>query len=121
MRGRALEELIVANGMNVLNVPSESFTFSGPNGDIDVTLVNDACVGCRFEWELRPVLRPVDSTILFFPRNDFVEERNQGSTCIWNVNRFFLGINITRRRTQPNPRVLPLNFNKSNSENGQSR
>jgi len=45
MRGRALGEWIVANGMNVLNVPSESFTFSGPNGesDIDVTLVNDAC------------------------------------------------------------------------------
>lgn len=46
MRGRALGEWIIANGMNV---PSESFTFSGPNSesDIDVSLVNDGCVGCQ--------------------------------------------------------------------------
>ncbi|KMQ89014.1 reverse [Lasius niger] len=55
LRGRVLEEWIVANGMNVLNEPSDFYTFSGPNGesDIDVTLVNDACVGCRFEWDIK--------------------------------------------------------------------
>lgn len=54
MRGRMFEDWIVANGI-VLNEPSECYTFSGANGesDIDVTLVNDANVGCRFEWEVK--------------------------------------------------------------------
>lgn len=56
MRGRVLEEWITVNGINVLNEPCESYTFSGPNGesDIDVTLVNDACVEYQFEWEVKP-------------------------------------------------------------------
>lgn len=44
VRGRLLEEWIVANGMIVLNEPSEWYTFSGANGesDIDITLVKNA-------------------------------------------------------------------------------
>lgn len=35
MRGRILEEWIFANGMTVLNKPSENYTFSGPNEESD--------------------------------------------------------------------------------------
>lgn len=52
---RLLEKWIVANGMIVLNEPSEWFTFTGPNGqsDIDVTLTKGINVGCRYEWEIK--------------------------------------------------------------------
>lgn len=55
LRGEVLEEWIVVNDMVVLNEPSEFYTFSGPNGesDIDVTLVNEACMDCLFEWEVK--------------------------------------------------------------------
>lgn len=48
MRGRLLEEWVIAKGMNVLNKPSDHNTFSGPNAEsnIDVTLVNDVYEGC---------------------------------------------------------------------------
>lgn len=55
LRGRLLEEWIVVNGMNVLNEPSEWYTFSGPNGqsDTDVTLVKGMNARCRYEWEVK--------------------------------------------------------------------
>ena len=42
MRGRILEEWVIANGMIVLNETSESYTFSGTRveSDVDVPLVN---------------------------------------------------------------------------------
>lgn len=54
MRGRVLEDWVVANDMIVLNEPCERYTFSGPNGesDIDVTLVNGTGAGCRYEWSV---------------------------------------------------------------------
>ncbi|CAK9827524.1 Retrovirus-related Pol polyprotein from type-1 retrotransposable element R1 (Fragment) [Anthophora retusa] len=55
MRGRILEEWILANGMIVLNEPSECYTFESMVGqsDIDVTLVNESCAGCRIEWDVK--------------------------------------------------------------------
>ena len=55
LRGKLLEEWIVANGMVVLNEPSECYTFSCTTGqsDIDVTLVSGEIAGCHFEWDVK--------------------------------------------------------------------
>ena len=47
MRGRILEEWVIANGMIVLNESSESYTFSGMRGesDVDVPLMNGNFLG----------------------------------------------------------------------------
>ena len=54
MRGRILEEWVIANGMIVLNEPSESYTFSGMRGesDVDVPLMNGNMAGCLFKWRV---------------------------------------------------------------------
>ena len=54
MRGRILEEWVIANGMIVLNEPSEFYTFSGVRGesDVDVTLMCGNMPGCRFKWQM---------------------------------------------------------------------
>lgn len=54
VRGRVLEEWIIANDMTVLNEPCVRYTFSGPNGesDIDVTLVSGIGAGCCYEWSV---------------------------------------------------------------------
>ena len=51
MRGRILEECVIANGMIVFNEPSESYTFSGMRGesDVDVPLMNGNMAGCLFK------------------------------------------------------------------------
>ena len=51
MRGRVLEVWVIANGMIVLNEPSESYTFSGMRGesDVDVPLMNGNMPGCLFK------------------------------------------------------------------------
>lgn len=53
---RALEEWIMHGDMNVLNRPSEWFTFCGPRGtsDIDVTVANRACDCMDFRWNVIP-------------------------------------------------------------------
>ena len=57
MRGRILEEWVIANGMIVLNEP-EFYTFSfilhGVRGesDVDVTLMCGNMAECRFKWQV---------------------------------------------------------------------
>lgn len=55
-RSVAMEEWIVGAEMEVLNEPSEWFTFSGPRGesDIDVTLVNNVDGALDFKWRIEP-------------------------------------------------------------------
>ena len=45
---------MIANGMVVLNEPSEFYTFSGARGqsDVDVTLMCGNMAGCRFKWRV---------------------------------------------------------------------
>ena len=54
MRGRILEEWVIANGMIVLNEPSETYTFSGMRveSDVDVPLMNGNMAGCLFKWRV---------------------------------------------------------------------
>lgn len=56
VNGRLLEEWVLEKNMNVLNEPSEWYTFSGPNGssDIDVTLTNEAGLRFDYEWSVCP-------------------------------------------------------------------
>ena len=51
-RGCLLEECLIGMDMNVLNEPSELYTFSGARGesDIDVTVVTKECERYEFEW-----------------------------------------------------------------------
>lgn len=55
MRGRILEEWLVATGITLLNEPSEFYTFSEVRGqsDVDVTLVQGNMAGCLYKWEVK--------------------------------------------------------------------
>lgn len=83
-RGRILEEWIVVNEMIVLNEPSEYFTFSGSNGesDIDVTLVNEECSRCRFEWNVKCNWGISDHNTLLICMIYNVENRNDDATIM---------------------------------------
>lgn len=54
-RGEMIEEWVIGSEMNVLNEPSECYTFAGVHGqsDIDVTLANDEWARCEFEWDVK--------------------------------------------------------------------
>ena len=51
MRGRILEEWVIANEMIVLNEPSESYNYSGMRGesDVDVPSMNGNMARCLFK------------------------------------------------------------------------
>lgn len=54
-RGQLMNESMIANGVSVVNEPSELFTFCGPKGssDIDVTAVNGPAMKAYiFRWGL---------------------------------------------------------------------
>ncbi|MGZ7314095.1 hypothetical protein ACXWRI_09565, partial [Streptococcus pyogenes] len=55
-RGEMLSEWVLCNSVDVLNEPSEWYTFDGPGGksDIDVTLANTAASSVfNFVWCVR--------------------------------------------------------------------
>lgn len=56
VRGEILEEFLLGAGLDVLNQPSEWFTFVGANGssDIDITVVNDGFGRYRPVWAVLP-------------------------------------------------------------------
>ncbi|KAH8323026.1 hypothetical protein KR074_008687, partial [Drosophila pseudoananassae] len=54
-RGETLAEWVITQEMQVVNEPSEWYTFDGPMGrsDIDVTLVNESAMRvCAFQWSV---------------------------------------------------------------------
>lgn len=55
-RNSDIEEFIISSNLNVLNAPSQHFTFSTANGqsDIDLTLANDAWNPCTTTWTVKP-------------------------------------------------------------------
>jgi len=85
LRGRILEEWIITNSMDVLNEPSESYTFSGSGGesDIDVTLVNEACAGCDFEWVIKPDWGISDHNVLWIQMRYRGDEKLDMCRWVW--------------------------------------
>lgn len=83
MRGRTLEEWVLANGMIVLNEPSEYYTFSGARGqsDIDVTLVSELSVRCRFEWEVKGDWGISDHNVILIRMTCDERQRSASSVC----------------------------------------
>ena len=55
LNGRLIEEWLLERRMNVLNEPSEWFTFSGVRGesDIDVTITNEAGSMYEYQWSVQ--------------------------------------------------------------------
>ncbi|KAH8333029.1 hypothetical protein KR067_007955, partial [Drosophila pandora] len=54
-RGETLAEWVITQDVQVVNKPSEWYTFNSPNGasDIDVTLANEAAMRvCDFQWNV---------------------------------------------------------------------
>ncbi|KAK2577563.1 hypothetical protein KPH14_012910, partial [Odynerus spinipes] len=86
LRGEILEEWIVVNDMVVLNEPNKFYTFSGPNGesDIDVTMVNEACMDCLFEWEIKCDWGISDHNVILVRMFCEQEAEVISEICRWN-------------------------------------
>ncbi|EFA13507.2 Putative 115 kDa protein in type-1 retrotransposable element R1DM-like Protein [Tribolium castaneum] len=66
VRGRVLEEVILREGIAVLNSPSDEYTYSGPGGqsDIDVTLCTDGFLGLVRKWCVRDEVSCSDHNLI---------------------------------------------------------
>lgn len=85
-RGEYIAEWLEERNLNVFNVASDQFTFSGPNGesDIDVTMGNEATFQWTCRWEIRGSMS--DHNLLMMDFNYPTEERANGMhNPNWNI------------------------------------